>query len=360
MGTFIKDKNSTTKTMTHILISLIPLILFAFIKNGIIPYKNNNIGIIGLLYPLILIITSSIIGFITEAIINAIKEKNIKKGAKDNYGIIKGIILALLLPTNTSIISLVLGIILGTTITKIINILFKKNIFNQTIISYLLIVFVFSKFLTSNIGFISDKILSENSLNIFGTYDALVRPYGRLFKIMMGSIPGTLGSMCSILSILSLVYLIYTKVLKWRIPTIYIITVFAITYVVGGTNDLGIWYPAFQILTAGLIYKSIFIAADLETSPVTPIGQILYAIFLGIITVIFRFLLPIEEGILISILIMNILTIIFDRIGALARFNFKKTIIPFIIAWIMIIGLCFGISMKYNNSENSTPNIEEK
>lgn len=359
MGTFIKDKNDTQKTMTNILISLIPLILFAFIKNGIIPYKNNNVGMIGLLYPLILILISSIFGFITETIINIIKEKNIKKATKNNYGIIKGIILALLLPTNTSIISLLLGILLGITITKIINMLFKTNILNQTIISYLLII-VFSKFITSSLGFISQGTLNESLLNNFGTYDTLVRPYGRLFKILMGSIPGTLGSMCSILCILSLAYLTYTKVIKWKIPAIYIITVFAITYVVGGVNDLGIWYPVFQVLTAGLIYKAIFIASDLETSPVTPIGQVLYAIFLGILTVIFRFLIPIGEGILISILIMNLLTPVFDRIGALARFNFKKTIIPFIIAWIMIIGLGLGISMKYNNSENNTPNIEEK
>ena len=104
------------------------------------------------------------------------------------------------------------------------------------------------------------------------------------------------------------------------------------------------------------MFGAVFMATDPVTSPVTPIGQILYGLFLGILTVIFRFLTPFPEGVMTSILTMNMFVIILDKIGALARFNFKITLIPFIIAWILIIGLSFGISMKYNKTEED-PNF---
>ena len=37
MGPFIKDNNTTKKMMNHLLIALTPIILFAFIKNGLLP-----------------------------------------------------------------------------------------------------------------------------------------------------------------------------------------------------------------------------------------------------------------------------------------------------------------------------------
>lgn len=89
-------------------------------------------------------------------------------------------------------------------------------------------------------------------------------------------------------------------------------------------------------------------ATDPVTSPVTPIGQVLYGLFLGILTVIFRFLTPFPEGVLTSILTMNMFVMILDKIGSQARFNFKITFIPFIISWLLILGLSIGISLNYD------------
>ena len=340
MGPFIKDKNNGTKMMTHFLIALIPIIIFSLIKTG-------NTGI----QTLILILTTTITTVLFESIFNIIKEKNIKNILKDNYGVLKGIILGLILPPTTPLLLIIVGLLIATIISKTLYLLFKKNIINQTILSCILILLL-TKFLSPSINNLDQTLANQNILNDIGTYETLVKPYGGLTKIFIGNIMGTLGTMSAALSILSLIYLTLTKVIKWRIPTIYILTVFAITYVIGGTNDLGIWYPLFQIFTGGLIFKSIFLAAEQETSPVTPIGQILYAIFLGILTVTFRFLIP--------ILIMNLLIPLLDKIGATARFNFKTTIIPFIITWILIIGLSMGISIKYNTNNNNIPNIENK
>ncbi|MEG0826232.1 MAG: hypothetical protein RR404_02050, partial [Bacilli bacterium] len=52
-GPFIKDNNSTFKIMRNLFIALLPIILFSFYKNGYLPYKNKDVGISGLFYPLV-------------------------------------------------------------------------------------------------------------------------------------------------------------------------------------------------------------------------------------------------------------------------------------------------------------------
>lgn len=353
MGPFIKQKNTTTKMMIHILISLIPIIIFAFIKNGIIPYKRGYANINEAIYPLLFIGISVISSYIYDVIFKMIIKKNIKEAIKPTYNIITGILLSLLLPINTPIILLLLGTFISTIIGKIKYGNLGKNIINPVIISFLFITLVFHSSISN--GYLNNyelkTIPSLENIQQIGTYNELVKPFGRLTKVFVGAIPGGIGETSTLLCLIALAYLIYFKIIKWRIPVIYIATVFAMTYVIGGTNNLGIWYPLFQIFIGGLAFKAIFIAADTKSSPVTPIGQILYGMFLGILTVIFRYILPLPEGIIISILIMNLLVKILDKIGSLARFNFKIALVPFIASWILILGLSLGISMKYDKIE---------
>ena len=66
VGPFIKSKNKTSKMMRNVLISLVPIILFGFYKNGIIPYINGKTNIIGMLYPLIFVILGGVFTYFIE------------------------------------------------------------------------------------------------------------------------------------------------------------------------------------------------------------------------------------------------------------------------------------------------------
>ena len=88
------------------------------------------------------------------------------------------------------------------------------------------------------------------------------------------------------------------------------------TWLIGSINDMGIWYPTFHILSGGLLFGAVFMATDPVTSPTTKDGQLLFGLGLGLLTVLFRFLTPYPEGVLTSILTMNMLVFIIDRIGA--------------------------------------------
>lgn len=365
MGPFIKDKNTTKKMMNHLLISLIPIIIFTFIKNGVVPYKKGYTDIIGMIYPLIFISIPTICTFTFETIYKLItKEKNI---LKNTYSIFPGLFLGLILPINTPIIIVIIGSFISSIIAKMLFGGFGKNIFNPALVGRLFIISIYAITISNHGGYLnnyeldaittSTPLTNASTITGIGTYDTLIKPYGRLLNIFIGNIPGAVGETSALLCILAFLYLTYFKVIKWRIPLIYITTVFAITYAIGGMNDLGIWYPLFQIFSGGLMFGAVFMATDPVTSPVTPIGQVLYGLFLGILTVIFRYLTPFPEGVLTSILTMNMLVMILDKIGSQARFNFKITIIPFVVAWTLIIGLIIGISTSYDKTEETDPNF---
>ena len=368
MGPFIKDNNSTKKMMKHLLIALAPIIIFAFIKNGVVPYKKGYTDFFGMIYPLVFISVPVISTFIFEIIFGLIIKKNIMDLIRNSYGVFPGLFLGLILPLNTPLLIVVLGALVSSIIAKMLFGGFGKNIFNPALVGRLFIISIFASTIMAKGGCLnpyeidtittSTPLTNASVIGGIGTYETLIKPYGRLLNMFIGNIPGTLGETSALLCLLAFIYLTYFKVIKWKIPATYILTVFAITYVIGGSNDLGIWYPLFQIFTGGLMFGAVFMATDPVTSPTTPIGQILYGMFLGILTVVFRYLTPFPEGVLTSILTMNMLVMVLDKVGSIGRFNFKIALIPFVIAIIAIIGLGLGISIKFDTPQELDPNFK--
>lgn len=365
-GPFLKSNNSTNKIMRNLLFALLPIIAFAFLKNGIIPYINNKINILGMLYPLIFIliplITSFVIELLYAVIIKKKRGKELTKYINTSYSIFPGLFLGLILPINTPISILIFGAVIATVIGKLIYGGFGNNIFNPALIGRLFVITVYASVISSNGGYLNsyevDTISTSTPLSNasivedIGSYETLVEPYGSLLDFFIGTIPGAVGETSALLCVIAFIYLAITGTIKWKIPLIYILTVFGLTGIIGGINGLGIWYPLFQILSGGLMFGAVFMATDPVTSPVTPVGQVLYGLLLGLLTVVFRFLTPYPEGVLTSILTMNMFVAILDRIGSISRFNFKKILLPIILIFVVLIGCGFGIGYKYLNDSN--------
>lgn len=359
-GPYMKSKNKTSKMMIHLIIALIPIILFSFYKNGILPYIHSKTNIVGLFYPLIMVLTASLSTLVFEVLYAKIflKEKNLKKYIINSYSFIPGIFLALILPINTPISILIFGSFMASIVGKMLFGGFGNNIFNPALIGRIFIIATYAVVISNHGGYLNsyevDTISSATPLSNaslvsgIGTYETLVKPYGSLLDFFIGTIPGALGETSALLCLLAFLYLTVTKTIKWRIPTFYVGTVFIMTLLIGLFNGLGFWYPFFQILSGGLMFGSVFMATDPVTSPTTPIGQVIYGLSLGILTVVLRYLTPYPEGVLTSILTMNMLVFIIDKIGVKTRLNYKKAIIPFTLLLSLILLLPINIASKYN------------
>ena len=126
----------------------------------------------------------------------------------------------------------------------------------------------------------------------------------------MGRVPGTIGEVCALALIAGGVYLLVKKVITWQIPVIYIAVVFVLTAVIG--RDGGS-LPLYEICSGGLMLGAFFMATDYVTSPVTPNGQILFAVGCGALTVFIRRWGGYPEGVSYSILIMNLMVPLIDK-----------------------------------------------
>lgn len=368
----MKSNNSTKKIMRNLLLALIPIIIFSVYKNGYIPYKYGQTDFIGLIYPLVFILIPMFISYFTELLYGYIFKKFRNRSLKDylsnSFSIFPGLFLGLILPINTPLSIVILGALAATIIGKLIYGGFGNNIFNPALIGRIFIISMYAAVITTNGGYLNsyelDTISSSTPLSNasvvegIGSYKTLVAPYGTLKDFFLGTIPGSMGETSALLCIIAFVFLAFTKTIKWKIPTTYVLTVFLITYLIGGMNSLGIWYPLFQILSGGLMFGAVFMATDPVTSPATPIGQVLYGIFLGILTVIFRYLTPYPEGVLTSILTMNLFVVILDKIGSKSRFDFKKILIAFIPAILLALGSGLYIGNIYASSNGiNDPNF---
>jgi electron transport complex protein RnfD len=72
--------------------------------------------------------------------------------------------------------------------------------------------------------------------------------------------------------------------------------------------------PLFHVLTGSVVFGAFFLAPDHSSSPVNSIAMILYGLFAGVFVVIFRVWSVYPDGVVFSILIMNNLNPLLDKI----------------------------------------------
>ena len=349
----LRSKNTTPRMMLNVVIALIPIIIFSTYKNGYIPYKNGYTT--NMFYPLIFILISTLATFTFETIYQILfTKKSLKEIVCNSYAFMPGLFLGLILPINTPISILLVGCFASSIIAKMLFGGFGQNIFNPALVGRLIIISCYAMVITNASGYLNkyevDTISSATPLSnasIKGTinYDDLVTPYGDLSDFFIGTIPGAIGETSALLCLIGLIYLAITKTIKVRIPLYYISTVFIMTFFIGNCE---LWYSIFAICSGGLMFGATFMATDPVTSPVTKEGQILYGLMLGLLTVIFRYLTPYPEGVLTSILTMNMLVFIVDKIGIKAKMDRKKIILPIMILLGLIILFTVVIHLKYN------------
>lgn len=144
-----------------------------------------------------------------------------------------------------------------------------------------------------------------------------------LSDLFLGNIGGCLGETSALLLLMGFAYLLIRKVITARIPVAYIGTVAVLTFLFPQGNDRIGWMLA-QVLSGGLLLGAIFMATDYVTSPVTRMGQIIYGIGCGILTVVIRYFGGYNEGVSYAILCMNLCVVLLDRLGRPVKFGAPK------------------------------------
>lgn len=350
---------STSRMMKDFSIALFPLILFAWVKNGLMPYIAGDVGLVGMLYPLLFVIVGGASSLLIEGLYFMIfmKEKDLKKRLQESFAVIPGLLLAMILPLHTPIWVLILGCVFATVVGKLLFGGFGYNLFNPALIGYLFVMTAYYGVITSNGGYLNaSEVAIEAGVtpltHFFGnpnlSLSEIIAPYGNMGNFLFGLHPGSIAETSTILCILACVYLIVRKVINWRVPVLYLGGVFALTYIIGATRGyaLDLRYPLFQLFNGGLAFGAVFMATEPVTTPRTPNGKVVFALLLASLTVMLRFASDMSEGVATSILFLNMMAPLIDRSMAKARVGglSKKVIITYCIFGVAILAI-FGFTL---------------
>ena len=93
-----------------------------------------------------------------------------------------------------------------------------------------------------------------------------------------------------------------------------------LTFLFPQGNPRIVWMLA-QLFSGGLMLGAIFMATDYVTSPVTKLGQLIFGIGCGVLTVVIRYFGGYNEGVSYAILVMNCCVVLLDRIGRPVKYG---------------------------------------
>ena len=236
----------------------------------------------------------------------------------DGSAIVTGILLAMTLPHTVPYWQAALGSAFAIIVVKCLCGGLGQNIFNPALAARAAMMVVYPVGLTRYMDI--DGVTAATPLHHM-VMPAL--PEESLLDMFLGNCPGSIGEISALALLIGGAYLVYRKVISLRIPVAYLGTLAVLTLVFSKT-DAPIDWMLYSLCSGGVMLGAIFMATDYATSPATPMGQIVYGIGCGALTVLFRYFGLFPEGVTYAILLMNAFVWFIDRLTPIRRFGTVK------------------------------------
>ena len=288
----VRDKMTTSKIMQLVALALLPTTLFGI----------YNFGVRALLVVVITVASSVFFEWIYDKLMHK------KNTITDFSAVVTGLLLALNMPVSIPLWMPVLGSAFAIIVVKQLFGGLGQNFMNPALAArcFLLISFagMMNNFSSARLGF--DSVSGATPLAAMRAGQSV-----DLASMFIGRIPGTIGEVSTIALLIGGIYLLVRKVISWRIPVIYIGTVAVFVFIFGGFD---VNYVLCQVCGGGLIFGAFFMATDYVTSPITPMGQVVFGVVLGLLTGIFRLWGASPEGVSYAIILSTLFVPMIERV----------------------------------------------
>lgn len=307
--------------MIDVLIALMPTLVA-----GVLLYGR---------YTLTVVVLSTLSAILTEAILT--KAPLTPRGIfGDGSAAVTGLLLGLILPHTTPYWVPIFGSFFAIAIVKLAFGGLGYNIFNPALAARAMLLLAF----TSEMIYLTDATTGATPL--WGTSSFS-------WALVWGNIHGVIGETSAIAILLGAAYLFYKRHITWRIPLSCLGSAFILALIWG----LDPWHT---IMTGGLMFAAFFMATDMVTSPVTPVGEIIFGIGCGMLTFMIRQYTPFPEGVTFAILIMNAASPAIEAWTIPAVFgvgaSYKNRIKGFAVTGIAVLVLFGALALvEYNEPE---------
>jgi len=280
---------------------------------------------------LILICTCVISSVATEWLCNVIRKKPNSLG--DFSAVVTGIILALSLPPRLPVWTAVVGSVFAVAIGKMVFGGLGANIFNPAMVGRTFLTASFGVLMTSwtvpatmdaampaiaqeNIVHVKTQAtpLAWSKLAIKNSLGADIYSEAQFKATFTGEIGGCLGETSVIALLIGGLYLLIRRTINFHIPLAVLVSAFVFATIAYWKDSYAYVQPFFHLCSGGLLLCAFFIATDPVTAPLTRRGMWIFGIGVGTITMLIRIVGEYPEGVMFSILLMNAVTPLIDRL----------------------------------------------
>jgi len=297
-----RDKDSVSKIMYTVVISLIPAVIasvYFFRWRAVLLY-----------------ITCVATCLITEAVFLKVRKKDIR-ALWDGSAVITGLLLAMVLPPSLSLELVIIGSVMAIALGKQVFGGLGYNVFNPALVGRAFLQIAFPVAMTTWIPPAALEVNTATFATPLGNLKFLTSitegSLTPLKDLFWGNVGGCLGETSAIALLLGAVFLLSRKVIDWRIPAGIISALVVFTGIFWIASPENYASPLFHVLAGGFLIGAFFMATDMVTSPITPLGTWIFAVGIGFLIGLIRLFGGFPEGVMFSILFMNTFVPLINR-----------------------------------------------
>ncbi|OFX26192.1 MAG: NADH:ubiquinone reductase (Na(+)-transporting) subunit B [Bacteroidetes bacterium GWA2_31_9b] len=324
-GTHIRDANDMKRTMTVVVLALVPALLFGMWNVG---YQHFlSIGqesslwqtfFTGFISVLPIIVVSYVVGLGIEFAFAQYRGHEVNEGF-----LVTGMLIPLVLPVDVPLWMVALATAFAVIIGKEVFGGTGMNIFNPALTARAFLFFAYPSYMSGNEVWTHGMMKGEGIIDSFTGATPLaeaaagnINNLPSVSDMFFGFMPGSIGETSTLAILIGAAILLFTGVGSARIM---------ISTVVGGLVMgliLNIFavnpymeVPAYQhLMLGGFAFGAVFMATDPVSAAQTANGKIIYGFLIGFLAILIRVLNPAyPEGMMLAILLMNVFAPLIDH-----------------------------------------------
>lgn len=316
-GSHIRDSIDLKRTMSMVIIAMIPALLFGIWNVGYQHFlslgKEVGFGEIvgyGLLKVIPIVAVSYIAGLGVEFVFAQLRHEEVNEGF-----LVSGMLIPLVMPVDVPLWMVAIASIFAVIIGKEAFGGTGMNVFNPALLARAFIFFAYPAKITGDTiwtgglskgvgvvdGFSGATPLSKAAS---GAIDQIPS----LHDLFFGFIPGSIGETSKLAILIGAVILIITGIGSWRIMLSGLLGGVTMTLIFNAfaANAYMTLSPLVQILMGSFMFGMVFMATDPVTAAQTNRGKWIYGFLTGLFAIMIRVFNPAyPEGTMLAILLMN-------------------------------------------------------
>jgi Na+-transporting NADH:ubiquinone oxidoreductase subunit B len=317
-GSHIRDAIDMKRTMTVVIIALIPSLLFGIYNVGFQHFLSHGESAgfwqmfgFGALKVLPIVVVSYVVGLGIEFVFAQARGHEVNEGF-----LVSGMLIPLVMPPDVPLWMVALAVAFAVIFGKEVFGGTGMNIMNPALLARAFLFFAYPQDMSGDKVWIAEKADAYSGATplgyaLTGDFDKIQAP----IDMFLGFIPGSIGETSTIAILLGAVVLIATGIGSWKIMLSALIGALGFGYFLNlvSFNDYTAIPAYYHLIMGGFAFGIVFMATDPVSAAQTNRGKWIYGFLIGALVIMIRVFNPAyPEGVMLAILLMNVFAPLID------------------------------------------------